>query len=162
VKRISCLVAFLLCAESPARRAIPHRAVKVVVPWPPGQRPTFSARIVAQKLQEALGQPFVIDNRPGAGGAIRLRRGRQSPPDGYTLLASSSGPISIMPNVGRRRLHDPLKDFAAVKPDRGGALRAGDASSFPRRTQENSSRTCARTGQVTRSSSSGTGATAHH
>jgi tripartite-type tricarboxylate transporter receptor subunit TctC len=113
MKRISCLIACLLCAEIACAQSYPARAVKVVVPWPPGQATDISARIVAQKLQEALGQPFVIDNRPGAGGSIGSDAVAKSPPDGYTLLASSSGPISIMPNV-QKTPYDPLKDFAAV------------------------------------------------
>src|SRR5712691_4456397 len=101
MKRISFLIASLLCVEIAyaQNQSYPARAVKVVVPWPPGQATDISARIVAQKLQEALGQPFVIDNRPGAGGSIGSDAVAKSPPDGYTLLASSSGPISIMPNV---------------------------------------------------------------
>jgi len=68
MKRISFLIGSLLCAEIACAQSYPAHAVKVVVPWPPGQATDISARIVAQKLQEALGQPFVIDNRPGAGG----------------------------------------------------------------------------------------------
>src|ERR1700704_6118607 len=99
MKRISCVIACLLCAEIACAQSYPTRAVKVVVPWPPGQATDISARIVAQKLQEALSQPFVVDNRPGAGGSIGSDAVAKSPPDGYTLLASSSGPISITPHV---------------------------------------------------------------
>jgi len=113
MKRISCLIALLLCAEIACAQSYPARAVKVVVPWPPGQATDIAARIVAQKLQEALGQPFVIDNRPGAGGSIGSDAVAKSPPDGYTLLAASSGPISIMPNL-QKTPYDPLKDFSAI------------------------------------------------
>jgi tripartite-type tricarboxylate transporter receptor subunit TctC len=91
----------------------PNRPVKVIVPWPPGQATDLSARIVAQKLQEALGQPFVIENKPGAGGAIGSEAGARSAPDGYTLLAASSGPISIMPNL-QKTPYESLKDFAPI------------------------------------------------
>ena len=111
--RLASLIAgFLLCSAA-LGQAYPARAVKVVVPWPPGQATDIAARIVAQKLQEALGQPFVVDNRPGAGGAIGSDAVAKSAPDGYTLLASSSGPISIMPNL-QKVPYDAQKDFAPV------------------------------------------------
>jgi tripartite-type tricarboxylate transporter receptor subunit TctC len=98
----------LACAQT-----YPNRSVKVLVPWPPGQATDIAARLVAQKLQESMGQPFVIDNRPGAGGALGSEVVAKSAPDGYTLLASSSGPISIMPNL-QKTPYDSLKDFAPV------------------------------------------------
>jgi tripartite-type tricarboxylate transporter receptor subunit TctC len=111
--RLATIVASLLLAGSAWAQSYPNRAVKVVVPWPPGQATDIAARLVAQKLQEALGQPFVIDNRAGAGGAIGSDMVAKSAPDGYTLLASSSGPISIMPNL-QKTPYEALKDFAPV------------------------------------------------
>jgi tripartite-type tricarboxylate transporter receptor subunit TctC len=87
--------------------------VRVVVPWPPGQATDIAARVVAQKLQESFSQAFVIENKPGAGGAIGSDIVAKSPADGYTLLAASSGPLSIMPNL-QKIPYDPLKDFAPV------------------------------------------------
>jgi tripartite-type tricarboxylate transporter receptor subunit TctC len=111
--KIASLVAGVVFAGLACAQAYPNRPVKVVVPWPPGQATDIAARIVAQKLQESLGQPFVIDNRSGAGGAIGSEVVAKSAPDGYTLLASSSGPISIMPNL-QKTPYDSLKDFAPV------------------------------------------------
>ena len=91
----------------------PNRPVRVVVPWPPGQATDIAARVVSQKLQESLGQPFVIDNKPGAGGSIGTDIVAKSAGDGYTLLAASSGPISIMPSL-QKTPYDPLKDLAPV------------------------------------------------
>jgi tripartite-type tricarboxylate transporter receptor subunit TctC len=111
--RFLTFIASLLMAASATAQSYPVRAVKVVVPWPPGQATDIAARIVAQKLQENLGQPFVVDNRPGAGGSIGTEAVAKSAGDGYTVLAASSGPISIMPAV-QKTPYDPLKDLAPV------------------------------------------------
>jgi tripartite-type tricarboxylate transporter receptor subunit TctC len=85
----------------------------VIVPWPPGQATDIAARIVAQKLQDSLGQPFIIENRPGAAGAIGTDIAAKAAPDGYTLLASSTGPITILPAV-QKTSFDPISDFAHI------------------------------------------------
>ena len=105
---VSSLLSTLALAQS-----YPSRAVKVIVPWPPGQATDIAARVVAEKLQAGLGQPFVVENRPGAGGSIGSDVVAKAAPDGYTLLAASSGPISIMPHL-QKTPYDPLKDFAPV------------------------------------------------
>src|SRR6266571_4901494 len=99
-RRIAAGILFGLCAASAsAQIGYPNRPIRLVVPWPPGQATDLSARLVAQKLSESLGQPLVVDNRPGAGGVIGSDAVAKSAPDGYTLLAGSSGPISINPIV---------------------------------------------------------------
>jgi tripartite-type tricarboxylate transporter receptor subunit TctC len=108
------LFALIVSLALPAlAQQYPQRAVKVVVPWPPGQATDIAARVVAEKLQGSLGQPFVVENRAGAGGAIGTEVVAKSAPDGYTLLAASSGPVSIMPNL-QKTPYEPLKDFAPV------------------------------------------------
>ena len=109
---VSALIVWLIACTALAQ-GYPNRPVRVVVPWPPGQATDIAARVVAQKLQESLNQPFVIENKPGAGGAIGSDIVAKSTPDGYTLVAASSGPLSIMPNL-QKIPYDPLKDFAPV------------------------------------------------
>ena len=113
VRFVSLLLSLLIAAATAGAQSYPNHPVKVIVPWPPGQATDIAARMLALKLQDALGQPFVIDNRPGAGGAIGTAVAATSPADGYTLLAASSGPISIMPSL-QKISYDPLKDFVVI------------------------------------------------
>jgi tripartite-type tricarboxylate transporter receptor subunit TctC len=113
MSRALLFVASLLVAAAAAAQSYPTRPVRVIVPWPPGQATDIAARVVAEKLQSSLGQPFVVENRPGAGGAIGTDAVAKGTPDGYTLLAASAGPISIMPNL-QKTPYDPVKDFAPV------------------------------------------------
>jgi tripartite-type tricarboxylate transporter receptor subunit TctC len=111
--KIRLLIACLLFTGSALAQTYPSRPIKVVVPWPPGQATDIAARMVANKLQESLGQAFIVENRPGAGGSIGTDIAAHSPADGYTLLAASSGPMSIMPSL-QKIPYDPLKDFVLL------------------------------------------------
>jgi tripartite-type tricarboxylate transporter receptor subunit TctC len=101
------------CAGAAVAQGYPNHPIKVLVPWPPGQATDLAARMVSEKLVPVLGQPLVIDNRPGAGGVIGSEVASKAAPDGYTLLAGSSGPISISPNV-QKVAYDPQRDFAPI------------------------------------------------
>jgi tripartite-type tricarboxylate transporter receptor subunit TctC len=158
--RCALLFASLLFAGAAAAQAYPSRPIKVVVPWPPGQATDIAARVVAERLQAALGQPFVIENRPGAGGAIGSEAVAKSAPDGYTLLAASSGPLSIMPNL-QKTPYDSLKDFGPVSLIAATPFALVVHPSFPAsNAKEFIAEIKANPGKYT-FSSSGTGATAH-
>ena len=130
------------------------------MPWTPGQATDIAARVVAQKLQDAFGQAFVIDNKPGAGGAIGSDAVAKSTPDGYTLLAASSGPLSIMPNL-QKVPYDPLTDFAPISLVAATPFALVVHPSFPaNNAREFIALVKANPGKYT-FSSSGTGATAH-
>jgi tripartite-type tricarboxylate transporter receptor subunit TctC len=111
--KIRLFLACLLLSGSALAQTYPSRPVKVIVPWPPGQATDIAARMVAHKLQESMGQAFVVENKPGAGGSIGTDFAAHSAPDGYTLLAASSGPMSIMPSL-QKIPYDPLKDFVLL------------------------------------------------
>jgi tripartite-type tricarboxylate transporter receptor subunit TctC len=96
-----------------AQAAFPNRPIRMIVPWPPGQATDLMGRVVAQKVSELLGQPIVPENKAGAGGMIGTDAVAKAAPDGYTLLAASTGPITTAPLV-QKTPYDPVKDFAPV------------------------------------------------
>jgi tripartite-type tricarboxylate transporter receptor subunit TctC len=150
----------LLAAATAGAQGYPNRPVKVIVPWPPGQATDIAARVVAEKLQQAFGQPFVIDNKPGAGGSIGTDAAVKSPPDGYTLLAASSGPVSIMPSL-QKLGYDPLKDLAPISLICRNAYVLVVNPSFPAANARDFIAELRANPDKYAFSSSGTGATAH-
>ncbi len=95
-------------------QAWPSKPIKIIVPYPPGGTSDILARAVGQKLTETLGQPTVIENKPGATGNIGADFVAKSPPDGYTLLLADIGSLAISPSVSASLPFDPEKDFAPV------------------------------------------------
>jgi tripartite-type tricarboxylate transporter receptor subunit TctC len=103
-----------LQAAPAAAQDYPSRPITLVVPFPPGGSTTIVARIVADKMSEALGQSIVIDNRGGAGGTIGSRAVSKSEPDGYTILLGYSGTLAIGPSLYGNVGYDPRKDFEPI------------------------------------------------
>jgi tripartite-type tricarboxylate transporter receptor subunit TctC len=160
MKRILAGIALLLAATAASAQAYPNRPVRIIVPWPPGQATDIAARVVAEKLQQQLGQPFVADNRPGAGGSIGTDAVVKSAPDGYTLLAASAGPISIMPNL-QKIPYEPLKDLAPVSLIALAPFALVTHPSFPANNAREFVQLVRANPDKYTFSSSGTGATAH-
>lgn len=92
----------------------PAKPVRVVAPFPPGGALDVVGRIIAPPLSQALGQPIIIENRPGADGAIAADFVARSAPDGYTLLLASYTVLSAMPNIRKNSSYDPINDFTPV------------------------------------------------
>lgn len=103
-----------VAAASAAHAAYPDKPIRLVVGFPAGQATDVIARVFARKLQDTLGQPVFVDNKAGAAGIIGSDIVAKSPPDGYTLLVGSSGPMAINPSLYSKLPYHPLKDFAPV------------------------------------------------
>jgi tripartite-type tricarboxylate transporter receptor subunit TctC len=101
-------------AATIAAQTYPNRAVRIVVPFPPGGGADMTARPIAQKLSERWGQPVVIDNRGGASGMIGADIVAKAPPDGYTLMVSSSAEVALNVALFPKMPYDPVRDFAPI------------------------------------------------
>lgn len=108
------MLAAVLLAAGTAQAAFPERAIRLVVPFPPGGAADLMARLLGQKLAYLIGAPVVLDNRGGAGGTIAAEAVAKAPADGYTLLFGTMGTHAINPNLYRHLRYDPLADFAPV------------------------------------------------
>lgn len=109
-RTMACVVA--ACVSVTTWGAYPDKAVRLIVPSPPGGGNDIMARLAAQKLAEAWGKQVVVDNRPGAGGAIAFEMTARAESNGYTLVLGSTN-LTVLPEI-RKVNYDPIKDFAPV------------------------------------------------
>ena len=114
MKKFVMMAALLAAASVAHAQGYPSRAVKFVVPFPPGSLPDQISRVVGQQLQEALGQPFVIENKPGAIGTIGTAEAARAAPDGYTLVMTTNSTLAAAGSLYKKLQYDPVKDFAPV------------------------------------------------
>ena len=120
-----------LAGASAIAQAFPARPIRMVVPFPAGAATDLAARLIGQQLSASLGQPVVIDNKPGAGGSIAAMEVIRSAPDGYTLLFSSNSAISSNVALLKSIPYDPNRDFSPVAGIGETALLLLVKSSFP-------------------------------
>ena len=111
---LAFVAACALAAAASAADVYPAKPVRIVVPFPPGGPADALARTIGDKLQAAMGQPVVVDNRPGAGGNIGMELVAKSPPDGHTLALAPAGNLTVNPSLYRNVPYDVARDFAPV------------------------------------------------
>jgi len=111
-----CLIALslLIVASPAAAQTYPDRAIRLVVGFTPGSATDISARMFAQKLNEAWNVPVTVENTPGAGGSVGGERVAHSPPDGYTLYWGANGALTINPSLQINPTFEPLRDLSPV------------------------------------------------
>jgi len=97
-----------------AQEAYPNRPVKIVIGFGPGSGTDIMARMLGEELRQSLGQPFVVDNRPGAAAQIAAGAVAKAPPDGYTLFFTSNSSHSVNPHIFKKLPYDPIADFTPV------------------------------------------------
>ena len=106
--------ALSLFSSVAAAQAWPFKAIRIIVPFPPGNASDVAARALADRLAQRLGQSVIVENRAGAQGAIGVEAVTKAPADGHTLLITSLSPLVITPHVSKNLPYDPLRDLAPV------------------------------------------------
>ena len=123
ILRTGSLLALACCFVAPALaqtastgsgQAYPSKAIRIIAPYPAGGSSDTIARMMAAKLNEAWGQPVVVDNRGGVGGSLGTEIVAKSPPDGYTLLVGNIQPVAINNNIYRKLGYDTVRDLAPI------------------------------------------------
>ncbi|MEP7276245.1 MAG: tripartite tricarboxylate transporter substrate binding protein [Betaproteobacteria bacterium] len=115
-KALLFLVALAALPSAPAHAQgnYPDRPIRLIVPFPPGGPADALARIAGDEITRALGQPVVVENKPGAGGNIGMEQGARAAPDGYTLILAPAGNLTVAPHLYSKLPYDPAKDFAPI------------------------------------------------
>src|SRR5882672_7272220 len=114
MNRALALLAAALLSVSAAAQNYPARPVKLLVPFPAGSATDQVARLAGAQLQEALRQPFVVENKPGAQGGIAAAEVARAAPDGYTILVTTNTPQAANVSLFKKLSYDPVKDFAPI------------------------------------------------
>ncbi|WP_454690242.1 Bug family tripartite tricarboxylate transporter substrate binding protein [Achromobacter aloeverae] len=110
----ACAAVALAGLTAIAHAAWPDKPVRIIVPYPPGGNVDVAARLIAPGLQSALGQTFIVENKPGAGGMIAGEYVARSEPDGYTLFMAANGPLLFSPLIFKREAYKWDRDFAPI------------------------------------------------
>ena len=112
--RILAAAALLCIAGEGFAQSYPSRPVRIIVGFAPGSATDTLARIVADSFAKSMGQAFVVENKPGAGGSIGAAQAKDAPADGYTLVAAGSGPFGINPAIQANLPYDAIRDFELI------------------------------------------------
>jgi tripartite-type tricarboxylate transporter receptor subunit TctC len=114
VRQLVAGVFALFLAGLAAAQAWPAKPIRIVVPFPPGDSGDVLSRLIAPRLAERLGQPVIVENRPGAAGTIGMEYISKAAPDGYTIGAGQNGTLAVIPNTRKQVNYNPLKDFEFI------------------------------------------------
>ena len=114
LSRFVAAVGLTFIAAVASAQTYPSKAVRVIVPFPPGAGVDIVTRAVSGRLGEALGQQLVVDNRAGAGGIVGAEVAAKAPPDGYTLFMGTAGILTVIPHMNSKAPYSPERDFAPV------------------------------------------------
>jgi tripartite-type tricarboxylate transporter receptor subunit TctC len=113
--RVFVLAAFVLgLAPSVLAQSWPSKPIKIIIPFPPGNTTDIMARLIGPKITERLGQPVIVENRPGASGMLGLDYVAKAAPDGYILAAGQGGNMVVLPHTSKNIPYDALKDFVPI------------------------------------------------
>src|SRR5437764_15195606 len=110
---LTAILTTALTATAPLAQSYPNKPVKVIVPLTPGSPVDVVARLVGQHMAAALGQPMIVENRPGAGATIGAKAVAGADADGYTLLHTAANHV-IAQSLYKNLTYDPIKDFAPI------------------------------------------------
>jgi tripartite-type tricarboxylate transporter receptor subunit TctC len=113
-KLLIALLMALACGASAAAETWPAKPLRIIVPFPAGSSPDLVARMLADGLAQALGQPVIVENKPGAGGNLGTGLVAKAEPDGYTLCLSIPGPLAVNTVLYRKMEYDPFKELAPI------------------------------------------------
>ena len=108
------IAALLLCVGSASAQTYPSKPIRYIVPFPPGGSSDLIARVIAPKMSEKLGQPIIVENRPGAGGMLGVDAVAKAEPDGYTIGLAAAGALSSNVHLYPKMPFDPAKDLAPI------------------------------------------------
>lgn len=144
-----------------AQGAWPNRPVRIINPYAPGGTSDIVMRFLAAGMERAFGQPFVIDNRPGAGGAVGTAAAAAAAPDGYTLLVTNTGPLSVSVSMSPAPAYHPGRSFQYVTMFGGAPILCAVSGSGPIRTMAEYRAAAARGRDAVTFGSSGVGSVGH-
>jgi tripartite-type tricarboxylate transporter receptor subunit TctC len=113
IRALAAIACFALPGAAFAQ-AYPTKPVKIIVAFTAGSATDIIARLTADQFSRSMGQSFIVENRPGAGGILGTEAAKNAPPDGYTLTACPSGPFGINPGIYSKLPYDPIKDFEPI------------------------------------------------
>jgi tripartite-type tricarboxylate transporter receptor subunit TctC len=112
--RLAIAALALVAAGGALAQQYPTKPVRIIVPFPPGQATDILARLLGDQLSKSLGQQFIAENRPGAGGAVATEAAAKAAPDGYTLVMATISTFGINPSLYPKLGYSPLRDFAPI------------------------------------------------